>query len=53
MRKNIHHAVFAEPISRRTFYWILFLCPVVALWIYLASRRVTIDPVADVATSLS
>jgi hypothetical protein len=49
MRKKVHYTLFSAPISRRTFYWLLFLCPVAALWIYLASRRVTVEPVTAAA----
>jgi hypothetical protein len=43
MNKIIEYRLFNEPISRRTFYWLVFLCPVAALWIYFASRRVVVS----------
>jgi hypothetical protein len=41
--KKVEYVLFNEPISRRTYYWLLFLCPLAAFWIYLSSRRVVND----------
>jgi hypothetical protein len=38
--KKVEYVLFNEPISRRTYYWLLFLYPLAAFWIYLSSRRV-------------
>ncbi|WP_438481804.1 hypothetical protein [Oleiharenicola lentus] len=54
MNKTIEYTLFSQPVSRRTFYWIVFLCPWAALFIYLSSRRVTppeISPRAVPASS--
>ena len=37
--KKVEYVLFSEPISRRTYYWLLFLCPLAAFWIYFSSRR--------------
>ena len=39
-KSTVTYTLFSEPISRRTFYWVLLFSPWAALWIYLASRRV-------------
>jgi hypothetical protein len=41
--KKVEYVLFNEPISRRTYYWLLFLCPIAALFIYLSSRRAVSD----------
>jgi len=38
--KKVEYLLFRQPISRRTYSWLLFLCALAALWIYLSSRRV-------------
>jgi hypothetical protein len=38
MNPTIVYTLFSRPISRRTFYWLLFLCPFAAWWIYFSSR---------------
>jgi hypothetical protein len=38
--KKVEYTLFSQPITRRTYYWLWFLCPFAALWIFLASRRV-------------
>lgn len=38
MKTRIEYTLFSRPIRRRTFYWLLFLCPLAALVVYLASR---------------
>lgn len=40
--KKIEYTLFRTPISRRTYYWLLFLCPLAAFWLYWSSRR-TVD----------
>ncbi|MGC4071190.1 MAG: hypothetical protein QM760_01455 [Nibricoccus sp.] len=49
--KKVEYVLFNKPISRRTYYWLLFLCPFAAFWIYLSSRRVTNGRLPDVAGS--
>jgi hypothetical protein len=39
MNKTTESTLFTQPISRRTYYWLLFLSPVGALYLYLNSRR--------------
>lgn len=39
MNPTAQYTLFSQPISRRTFTWLLFLCPFAAWWIYLSSRR--------------
>jgi hypothetical protein len=41
--KKVEYVLFNEPISRRTYYWLLFLCPMAAFFIYLSSRRAVSD----------
>ena len=38
--KKVEYTLFSQPISRRTYFWLLVLCPFAAFWIYLSSRRV-------------
>lgn len=46
MKTRTEYTLFSRPISRRTFYWVLFLCPAAALVIYLNSRSVVSTDVA-------
>ncbi len=36
MKTTASHVLFSQPISRRTYTWLLFLCPFAAAWIYLS-----------------
>ena len=38
MRTNPPHVLFNQPISRRTYTWLLLLCPFAAAWLYLSAR---------------
>jgi hypothetical protein len=38
MNTPLEYTLFGYPISRRLFYWSLFVCPGVALAIYLSTR---------------
>jgi bacteriorhodopsin len=38
--KNIEYILFGQHITHRTYTWLWFLCPGVALMIMLAARRV-------------
>ena len=38
MKITAPHVLFNQPITRRTYIWLLFLCPWAAAWIYLAAR---------------
>lgn len=38
MKKHVTYTLFTRPISRRMFYWLLVLCPVAAVVLYLLSR---------------
>jgi hypothetical protein len=38
MKTTTPHVLFNQPISRRTYTWLLFLCPFAAAWIYLSAR---------------
>ena len=37
MKTTTPHRLFSQPITRRTYTWLLFLCPFAAAWIYLSS----------------
>lgn len=41
--KKVEYTLFAQPISRRTYTWLLFLCPLAALWLYVSSRRTVVE----------
>lgn len=38
MNPSSDYTLFGHPVSRRLFYWSLFLCPGLALVIWLSSR---------------
>ncbi|MFT3784432.1 MAG: hypothetical protein QM790_20670 [Nibricoccus sp.] len=38
--KKVEYTFLNQPVSPRTYRWLWFICPGIALWIMLASRRV-------------
>jgi len=38
MNTPLEYSLFGHPVSRRLFYWSIFLCPGLALMIYLSTR---------------
>ncbi len=44
--KTTHYALFSQPITRRTYTWLLFLCPWAALFLLLSSRQTGPKPVS-------
>lgn len=47
--KTTRYTLFSQPITRRTYYWLLFLCPWAALFLLLSSRSTAAQAAAPAA----